>query len=296
MTDNKEFETIFRRHYCEMYRLALTMLASEAESKDVVSDVFAHLLDSGISLRSDTLRSFLLTSVRNRCLNVLAHSQVSQDFITGLALDANGEDTSLSSTLQPSVEQEQLEVLNRYVDGHLPELSQKILHLRYQKGLKYREIADALKISEVTVYNHLSQSLKLLKSHFKSLGYGTTVFIAVLILSGITYAAMHFVGNLADATLYENKPPASSAPRQHPHSGQSDHQQTIIFEDAELQTILKEIAAYHHCEVTYRNDDIRHIRLYFTWDKQITLHETVETFNQFRHIHITLKDSKLTVE
>jgi len=34
-----------------------------------------------------------------------------------------------------------------------------------------REIAEELQVSEVTVYNHLSQSLKQLKDHFKSLGY-----------------------------------------------------------------------------------------------------------------------------
>ena len=46
-----------------------------------------------------------------------------------------------------------------------------MLRLRYQQELKYREIAEALSVSEVTVYNHLSQSLKLIKEHFKSLGY-----------------------------------------------------------------------------------------------------------------------------
>jgi RNA polymerase sigma-70 factor (ECF subfamily) len=54
----------------------------------------------------------------------------------------------------------------------MPEMTQRILRLRYQQGMKYREIADELKVSEVTVFHHLSQSLKELKDYFKSLGYG----------------------------------------------------------------------------------------------------------------------------
>ena len=63
-------------------------------------------------------------------------------------------------------------MLHSYIDTQLPKLSQQVLRLRYQQGLKYREIADVLQVSEVTVHNHLSQSLTQLKNHFKSLGYG----------------------------------------------------------------------------------------------------------------------------
>ena len=78
MTDKQEFEEIFRLYYGTMFRMAKRMLGDEAESKDVVSDVFAHLLNSNIALHSETLRSFLLTSVRNRCINLLVHKQKEQ--------------------------------------------------------------------------------------------------------------------------------------------------------------------------------------------------------------------------
>ena len=40
----KEVESLFKTHYTQMYHLALTLLFDEAESKDVVSDVFTSLL------------------------------------------------------------------------------------------------------------------------------------------------------------------------------------------------------------------------------------------------------------
>jgi RNA polymerase sigma-70 factor (ECF subfamily) len=161
MTDKQEFEEIFRQYYGTMFRMAKRMLGDEVESKDVVSDVFAHLLNSNIALHSETLRSFLLTNVRNRCINLLVHKQKEQAVFVDLTDDA-----------EQKTKDEQLDELHRYIDGHMPEFTQEILRLRYQRGLKYREIADTLQISEVTVYRHLSQSLEQLKEHFKSLGYG----------------------------------------------------------------------------------------------------------------------------
>ena len=164
MIDKREFETIFRRHYNGMFRLAIKMLGDDAESKDVVSDVFAHLLKSNTDLRSETLQTYLLTSVRNRCINLLVHRQKEQQMQKAVVVEM--------ITTEQTAEQEQLQMLHHYIDTQLPKLSQQILRLRFQQELKYREIADVLQVSEVTVHNHLSQSLKQLKDHFKSLGYG----------------------------------------------------------------------------------------------------------------------------
>ena len=161
MIDKQTFEQIFRHHYDGMFRLARRMLGDDAESKDVVSDVFASLLGKDeTELKTDTLQGFLLTSVRNRCVNLLVHKQKEQAAIVNLKDNAD-EDSG----------QEKLNALRDYIETRLPELSQKILRLRFQQGLKYREIADALQVSEVTVYNHLSQSLKQMKEHFKAKGY-----------------------------------------------------------------------------------------------------------------------------
>ena len=164
MIDKREFETVFRRHYDGMFRLAMRMLGNDAESKDVVSDVFAHLLHSGTDLRSETLQAFLLTSVRNRCINLLVHRQREQQMQKAVVVEM--------ITPEQTAEQEKLQQLHHYIDTEMPKLSQQIMRLRYQQGLKYREIAKVLQVSEVTVHNHLSQSLKQLKDHFKSLGYG----------------------------------------------------------------------------------------------------------------------------
>ena len=180
MIEKQEFEQIFRRHYDGMFRLARRMLGDDAESKDVVSDVFALLLNKvrcgEFEIRNaETLQAYLLTSVRNRCINLLVHRQKEKQRVDELYSEVEQSQKAVVVEMtNPSqtAEQEQLQMLHHFIDRHLPKLSQQILRLRYQQGLKYREIANVLQVSEVTVHNHLSQSLKQLKDHFKSLGYG----------------------------------------------------------------------------------------------------------------------------
>ena len=104
------FGMVFRRHYDGMFRLTLRMLGDEAESKDVVSDVFAQLLHSDTDLRSDTLQAYLLTSVRNRCINLLVHKQKEQQMQKAVVVEM--------ITPEQTAEQEQLQMLYHYIDTH----------------------------------------------------------------------------------------------------------------------------------------------------------------------------------
>ncbi len=162
MIDKQTFEIIFRTHYDEMFRHAIRILGDDSESKDVVSDVFAQLLHSKTNLREDTLKAYLLTNVRHRCINILIHRQKKQTVITALKASSAVEDSNQASTGK-----EQLDALHQFIDEKLPPLSQQVIRLRYEQGLKYREIAQVLGISEVSVHNHLSQSLSKMKFYFK---------------------------------------------------------------------------------------------------------------------------------
>ena len=77
MTKEK-IEELFRRHYPDMYRLARTMLYDADECKDVVSEVFTRLLRGDIVPEDERIEGYLMTSVRNRCRDVLIHKDVRQ--------------------------------------------------------------------------------------------------------------------------------------------------------------------------------------------------------------------------
>ena len=95
MQINKEtIEQLFRQHYLRMYQLTRVLLKDDAASKDVVSEVFADVLDgktqlgldnetannktiaSDSPLPSTNAGSYLLVCVRHKCLNLLSRQKM----------------------------------------------------------------------------------------------------------------------------------------------------------------------------------------------------------------------------
>ena len=157
----KEIEKLFMAHYAQMYRLAVTILYDDAESKDVVSEVFARLLSSRVTLKADTAEWYLLTAVRNQCRNLLEHRQVHERFFRLMS----GEAVQLTSS---GDEQLRMEELMLYIRRHLPPLSQDIFRLRFLREMTCQEVADALGISRQTVHSHLQQAIGRIREYFKS--------------------------------------------------------------------------------------------------------------------------------
>lgn len=152
---------LFKAHYVQMYRLAMTILYDEDESKDAVSEVFTRLLDSGTAVRKDTAAAYLLTATRNQCRNVLERKQVRERFQRLFSVEAT----------EPAIadgERLRMEELMHYVNGQLPPLSQQIFRLRYLQEMTCQEVADALGVSRQTVHTHLQQSIAKIRTFFKS--------------------------------------------------------------------------------------------------------------------------------
>lgn len=157
----REIQNLFKAHYTQMYRLAATILYDEDESKDVVSEVFARLLDKDIALRQDTAEAYLMQATRNRCRNVLERKQVRERFVRLFSAEA----------VEPSIGSDdrlRMEELMRFIHGQLPPLSQQVFRLRYLQEMTCQEVADALGVSRQTVHTHLQQSIAKIRVFFKS--------------------------------------------------------------------------------------------------------------------------------
>ena len=156
-----ELEILFKTHYAAMFRLAVSLLYDADEARDVVSDVFASLLDGGMTIRSDNARGFLLTCVRNSCINVIRHKHMRERFIklysTSTEPLADGPDDSMM-----------LAELRNYIDTHLSPLSRRIFTLRYLEDMTCQQVAEAVGVSRVTVHHHLSQSLEKINAYFNN--------------------------------------------------------------------------------------------------------------------------------
>ena len=158
-----QIESLFKTHYTQMYHLALTLLFDEAESKDVVSEVFASLLSGSTIVKADNAKAFLLASVRHRCLNVLQHKQVQERFARLLTEDT---DTFVSDNTVEA--QMQMEELMSYMRENLSSLELQIFRLRYLREMTCQEVAEALNVSRQTVHTHLKQTVEKIRKYFNS--------------------------------------------------------------------------------------------------------------------------------
>lgn len=150
---------MFRQHYGKMYNLARSILSDDDESKDVVSEVFTTILADDIVLMPESEEGFLMRSVRNQCLNLIAHKGVKEK-VAKLLIDDT--DVILSDETD-----ERLEQLLLLIDDLEPPIRKQIFRLRYLSEMSYQEVADKVEVSKVTVFNHLSQAMDWIRKQFK---------------------------------------------------------------------------------------------------------------------------------
>ena len=125
------------------------------------------------------------------------------------------------------------------------------------------------------------------------------MFVGVLMLSGIAYATVHIIMNQEAGVESQEAVVSTNTQHLSPNThapADSTVMKPVVYEDAELATIVNEIATFHQCEVDYKSEASKHIRLYFTWDKKATIDDIIGTFNKFERIHITRDNKKLIVE
>jgi len=161
MTDQRKLEKLFKQHYRQMYRMATILLHDDAESKDVVHDIFARLLDDPRDLREETAEPYLLTCVRNRCLNVIRNRQIQERVERLYLLDL---DTTIISMERLD---EELKTLYKGIDLLEPPVCRDIILQHFRDGITFKEIACRMGVSETTVYKHLRRALSQLRTHFK---------------------------------------------------------------------------------------------------------------------------------
>ena len=103
---------------------------------------------------------------------------------------------------------------------------------------------------------------------------------AVLVVSGITFAAIHLVTRSHQASDKNNTELVASrkdsiqqvsTPQKSNIEEKTDSaslaQLPLVYENAELQNILTSIAGHFHLQVTYQNESARHIRLFLQLEK-----------------------------
>lgn len=172
--DKQDFEVLFKTHFSSLCRFAMKYVGDMDDSKDIVHAVFINLWKRKDTVDVDTsLKSYLFTSVHNRCLNYIRD----QKKMVHHALPIEQMDLlNYVESRDFVVENETIDQINTALDA-LPEKCREIFLLSRFEGLKYREIAEKLNLSVKTVETQVSRALKQLKESLKDL---ITILICIL--------------------------------------------------------------------------------------------------------------------
>lgn len=126
------------------------------------------------------------------------------------------------------------------------------------------------------------------------------LFISVLMLSGIAYAAIHYASTrIEEAKISQMQETLKTSDNQHGQTSVTDSTITVKpvnFENIRLDSMLTDIAAYYHHKVEIRNEALHDLRLFYRWDKKTSIESVIEELNNFEQLHLTLEDNTIIAQ
>ena len=125
------------------------------------------------------------------------------------------------------------------------------------------------------------------------------MFVGILMLSGIAYAAIHIASHYnapkeQDTKVTKNSQPSTSSP-QLAEPDTIVAPQPKLYDNVPLGEIFEELSGYYNVKVVYQNEDAPRLRLFYQWKPEYTLEKVVEMLNNFEWIQIQTENDTLFI-
>jgi len=155
--DTASFEILFKSEFKGLCHFAIQYVKDLDTAKEIVQEVFLGLWQKKEMIDlSKPVKSYLSTSVRNRCLNYLRdHKKFNSEMIEIEDAVAGSAHHQPDKLVENEISQRIDEAINE-----LPGKCRKIFVMNRHELLKYQEIADQLEISIKTVETQMSKALQ----------------------------------------------------------------------------------------------------------------------------------------
>lgn len=162
--NEKVFKNFFDKHYKELVVHANGYLFDKDSSEDIVQEIFIYIWENAYKLNIETsLKSYLYSMVRNKCLNYLKSIKLTDSFeLLDFNINLITEHVFNSTTEEDKkiVYHQILKIIDT-----LPEKMQQVVKLKFLHNYKYSEIASELDVSVNTVKTQLKRAkLKITES------------------------------------------------------------------------------------------------------------------------------------
>lgn len=139
------------------------------------------------------------------------------------------------------------------------------------------------------------QEVKIEKYSFLKIA---AMFVGILMLSGIAYAAIHFVSHNnapkeQDELITKSQPSTSDS--QISVTDTIAIPQPKLYDNVPLGEIFEELSNHYNVKVVYQNEDAPRLRLFYQWKPEYTLDRVVEMLNNFDWIQIQVENDTLFI-
>lgn len=170
------FSELYVRYKDKLYYFCLSLLKSEEEAGDIVQEIFIRIWESRAFINPElSFSSFLYTMARNRILNYFRDIDIDAKAKLIVAQNKPVVEDAIESEL---IYTEYQNILKEAIDS-LPPQRSRIFNMSRVENLSHKEIAAQLGISVNTVQEHISESLRFIKSYFDK---HTDISLSLLLL------------------------------------------------------------------------------------------------------------------
>ena len=148
-SDEAAYRELYYTYYPSLFRFATSLLHEEQLAEEVVSDVFINIWKGRESLTSiRNLRVYLFVAVKNLCHRTLSRAGTHTEMLEEENLRTDG---SVGAPADGVILSKELNQAFDLAVAALPERCRLIFRLVREEGLRYREIAIILNISQKTI-------------------------------------------------------------------------------------------------------------------------------------------------
>lgn len=172
INDIKDFNKLYNESYNNFLRFAFGYVRDQHIAEDFVSESYTTYWEKAQELSEDTNpKAYILTVLRNKCLNHLQHLKVRQKVEGELIEHADWLLTininSLNACDPDFIFSKEIKSIVDSTINQLPDKTQQVFILSRKENLTNKEIAMEMKFSEKSVEYHISKALSMLRSSLK---------------------------------------------------------------------------------------------------------------------------------
>ena len=165
--EEKAFCKLYVQYKPRLFKFAIALLKSQNVAEDICQDIFFNIWENRYFLKCGTsFSSFLFSMARNRIINYLRDESCHKRILESLYEQAIDFDNSTKNTILANDLGEHM----KHAVKLLSNRQREVFELSRHHMLTNKEIAEQLNISISTVQDHLSASLKIIRTYFKKEG------------------------------------------------------------------------------------------------------------------------------